>query len=365
MAATLDAVERPPVTSEMLRAGWAAGVRLDRAGRADEKKSIMKLASLRDGTRDGALVVVHRHGRTFVPAREVARTLQGALDSWATSAPRLRALADSLASGALRGEPLDTRRLAAPLPRAYEWVDASAYLNHVRLVRKARGAEVPPTLETDPLVYQGGSGVLLGPTDDLVLKDESWGMDFESEVCAVLGDVPLGTKAAAAAEHIWLLMVCNDVSLRNLIPAELAKGFGFFQGKPATAFSPFAVTPDELDGAWRDGRLNLRLQTWLNGKLVGDTDAGPEMHFSFFQLLEHIAKTRAFTAGTILGSGTVSNADRARGVSCLAEQRVVETLEGGSPRTPFLSVGDVVEIDMLGPNGETLFGRIRQRVVAG
>jgi fumarylacetoacetate (FAA) hydrolase len=325
----------------------------------------MKLATLRDGTRDGALVVVRPDGRAFAPARDAARTLQAALDSWGTSAPKLRALSLALASGAVRGEPLDVHRLAAPLPRAYEWVDGSAYLNHVRLVRKARGAEVPPTLETDPLVYQGGSGVLLGPTDDLVLVDANWGMDFESEVCAVLDDVPLGTRAAAAAEHISLLMLCNDVSLRNLIPAELGKSFGFFQSKPATAFSPFAITPDELGRAWRDGRLHLRLKTWLNGAQVGDTDAGPEMHFSFFQLLEHITKTRAFTAGTILGSGTVSNADRARGISCLAEQRMVETIESGSPKTPFLKAGDLVEIDMLDAAGQSLFGRIAQRVVAG
>lgn len=323
----------------------------------------MKLASLRDGTRDGALVVIRADGRAFAPARDVARTLQAALDSWSTSAPKLRALSLALASGAVSGEPLDVRRLGAPLPRAYEWVDGSAYLNHVRLVRKARGAEVPPTLETDPLVYQGGSGVLLGPTDDLVLVDANWGMDFESEVCAVLDDVPLGTRAASAAEHISLLMLCNDVSLRNLIPTELAKSFGFFQSKPATAFSPFAITPDELGGAWKDGRVYLRLKTWLNGTQVGDTDAGPEMHFSFFQLLEHIAKTRAFTAGTILGSGTVSNADRARGISCLAEQRMVETIESGSPKTPFLKAGDLVEIDMVDAAGQSLFGRIAQRVV--
>jgi fumarylacetoacetate (FAA) hydrolase len=323
----------------------------------------MKLATLRDGTRDGALVVVHADGRAFAPAREVAKTLQAALDTWSFSAPKLQELSVALTSGALTGEPLDIRRLAAPLPRAYEWVDGSAYLNHVRLVRKARGAEVPPTLETDPLVYQGGSGVLLGPTDDLVLKDAAWGMDFESEVCAVLGDVPLGTTAEAAPPYIRLLMVCNDVSLRNLIPVELAKGFGFFQGKPATAFSPFATTPDELGSSWRDGRVYLRLQTWLNGTRVGDTDAGPEMHFSFLQLIEHIAKTRAFTAGTILGSGTVSNADRARGVSCLAEQRMVETIEGGGPRTPFLKPGDVVEIDMLDAQGHSVFGRMKQRVV--
>jgi len=325
----------------------------------------MKLATLRDGTRDGALIVVHPQGRAFAPAREVAKTLQGALDSWASTAPRLQALSDALASGSLPGEPLETHHLAAPLPRAYEWVDGSAYLNHVRLVRKARGAEVPPTLETDPLVYQGGSGVLLGPTDDLVLKDNSWGMDFESEVCVVLDDVPLGTKANAAAGHVKLLMLCNDVSLRNLIPSELAKGFGFFQGKPSTAFSPFALTPEELGSSWREGRLYLRLKTWLNGKLVGDTDTGPEMHFSFFQLLEHITRTRALTAGTILGSGTVSNADRGRGVSCLAEQRVLETLDSGSPRTPFLQAGDLVEIDMLGADGQSLFGRICQKVVAG
>jgi fumarylacetoacetate (FAA) hydrolase len=324
----------------------------------------MKLASLRDGTRDGALVVVHPDGHAFAPARDAARTLQAALDSWPTSAPKLRALSEALGSGRVQGEPLDVHRLAAPLPRAYEWVDGSAYLNHVRLVRKARGAEVPPTLETDPLVYQGGSGVLLGPTDNLVLVDAGWGMDFESEVCAVLDDVPLGTPAAAASGHISLLMLCNDVSLRNLIPAELAKSFGFFQSKPATAFSPFAVTPDELGGAWREGRVHLRLKTWLNGEQVGDTDAGPEMHFSFFQLLEHIAKTRAFTAGTILGSGTVSNADRARGVSCLAEQRMVETIQSGKPQTPFLKVGDVVELEMVDGVGKSVFGRMTQRVVA-
>jgi fumarylacetoacetate (FAA) hydrolase len=324
----------------------------------------MKLATLRDGTRDGALVVVRSDGGTFAPARDVSRTLQSALDTWDVAEPKLRAIAEALATGQLAGEPLDVQRLAAPLPRAYEWVDGSAYLNHVRLVRKARGAEPPPTLETDPLVYQGGSGVLLGPTDDLVLVDAGWGMDFESEVCVVLGDVPQGTRASDGARYVRLLMLCNDVSLRNLIPAELAKGFGFFQGKPSTAFSPFAVTPDELGAAWQNGRIHLRLQTWLNATRVGDTDAGPEMHFSFFQLLEHVAKTRAFTAGTILGSGTVSNADKARGISCLAERRMIETIETGGPKTPFLQVGDVVEIDMLDARGQSLFGRIREKVVA-
>jgi fumarylacetoacetate (FAA) hydrolase len=324
----------------------------------------MKLATLRDGTRDGALVVVRRDGATFARAHDIARTLQAALDAWETIEPGLRALAERLESGSVDGEPLDVRQLHAPLPRAYEWVDGSAYLNHVRLVRKARGAEPPPTLETDPLVYQGGSGVLLGPTDDLVLPDASWGLDFESEIVVVLGDVPLGTKANEASRYVRLVTQCNDVSLRNLIPTELAKSFGFFQSKPATAFGPFAVTPDELGPAWRDGRAQVRVRSTLNGKVVGETDAGPEMHFSFFQLLEHVARTRAFTAGTLLGSGTVSNEDRARGISCLAEQRMIETIEKGKPITPFMSVGDRIEIETFDREGRSLFGRISQTVRA-
>lgn len=323
----------------------------------------MKLATLRDGTRDGTLIVVRRDNAVFTPAAEIARTLQAALDDWDAVAPRLQALSDALNAGSAPAQPLEVTRLHAPLPRAYEWIDGSAYLNHVRLVRKARGAEPPPTLETDPLIYQGGSGDLLGPTDDIPLRDPAWGCDFESEVCVVLGDVPMGTQAKDAHRHVRLVMLCNDVSLRNLIPAELAKGFGFFQGKPASAFSPFALTPDELGPAWQDGRLHLKLRTTLNGKVVGDTDAGPEMHFSFFQLIEHIAKTRRFTAGTILGSGTVSNEDRARGISCLAERRMIETIEAGGPKTPFLSFGDAVEIEMFGPDGQSLFGRIAQKVV--
>jgi len=324
----------------------------------------MKLATLRDGTRDGTLVVVRRDGSTFVRAHDVARTLQSALDAWEATEPALRSLSQRLDSGAVDGEPLEVRKLHAPLPRAYEWVDGSAYLNHVRLVRKARGAEPPPTLETDPLVYQGGSGVLLGPTEDLVLPDPGWGMDFESEIVVVLGDVPQGTRAADAGRYVRLVTQCNDVSLRNLIPAELAKGFGFFQGKPPTAFGPLAVTPDELGPAWRDGRAHVRVRSTLNGKLVGDTDAGPEMHFSFFQLLEHVARTRPFTAGTLLGSGTVSNADRARGVSCLAERRMIETIEEGKPRTPFLAVGDRIEVETFDAGGRSLFGRISQTVRA-
>lgn len=324
----------------------------------------MKLATLKNGSRDGTLIVVRRDNTSFASARHLAPTLQAALDNWEAAAPRLAQLAQDVESGRVKGEPLDVQQLHAPLPRAYEWVDGSAYLNHVRLVRKARGAEPPPTLETDPLIYQGGSGILLGPTDDIVLKDESWGLDFESEVCVVLGDTPLGTRSGAAGEFIRLVMLANDVSLRNLIPDELAKGFGFFQSKPATAFSPFALTPDELGGAFRDGRLSLPLITRLNGVEVGHVDAGPEMHFSFWDLIAHIAKTRSFTAGTILGSGTVSNANRERGISCLAERRMIETIEGGKPVTPFLKAGDRVEIQMLDSAGRDLFGMISQKVVA-
>lgn len=323
----------------------------------------MKLGTLRDGTRDGTLVVIRKDGSAYASAAQIAPTLQAALDAWEEAEPKLRALADKLESGAVEPKPLDVAALHAPLPRAYEWVDGSAYLNHVRLVRKARNAEPPPTLETDPLVYQGGSSHLLGPTEDIPLRDEAWGCDFESEVCVILGDVPMGTTAQDAHRYVRLITQCNDVSLRNLIPPELAKGFGFFQSKPASAFGPFAVTPDELGGAWKDGRIHLRLRTKLNGELVGDTDAGPEMHFSFFQLIEHLSKTRRYSAGTILGSGTVSNEDRARGISCLAERRMIEIIEQGGPKTPFLKHGDQVEIEMLAQDGTSLFGRIHQKVV--
>ncbi|MGZ3404999.1 MAG: fumarylacetoacetate hydrolase family protein [Polyangia bacterium] len=323
----------------------------------------MKLATLRAGGRDGTLVVVTRDGARYATAKEIAPTLQAALDDWTRAEPRLRALAAELEAGRAPSQPLDVQALHAPLPRAYEWVDGSAFLNHVILVRKARGAEPPETLRTDPLVYQGGSSVLLGPTDDIPLVDAAWGIDFESEVCVVLDDTPQGTRAADAAAHVKLLMLANDVTLRNLIPAELAKSFGFFQSKPATAFSPFAITPDELGDAWRDGRVHLRLRTTYNGAIVGDCDAGPEMHFSFFDLIAHICKTRAFAAGTIVGSGTVSNADRARGISCLAERRMIETIEKGKPETPFMKAGDTVEIEMRAPDGTSLFGRIAQKVV--
>jgi fumarylacetoacetate (FAA) hydrolase len=324
----------------------------------------MRLATTRDGSRDGRLAVVRRDGLALADASGIAPTLQAALDRWEEVEARLRGLAEALDAGRVAGVPYDPRAVHAPLPRAYEWIDGSTYLNHVRLVRRARGAEVPPTLTTDPLVYQGGSGVLLGPTDPIPLGDPSWGLDFEGEVCVVTGDVPMGTRAGAALRHVRLLCLANDVSLRNLVPEELAKGFGFFQSKPATAFSPFAVTPDELGPAWRDGRVHLRLVVRLNGEVVGDLDAGPEMHFSFADLLAHVTRTRALTAGTLLGSGTVSNEDPARGVSCLAERRTREQLAHGAPRTPFLRAGDRVEISMAGPDGRDLFGRIDQRVTA-
>lgn len=323
----------------------------------------MRLATLRNGSRDGRLVVVRRDGDAALEASRVADTLQDALDRWDEVAPSLRALAASLDAGDVDGEPLDVDDLLSPLPRAYEWVDASSFLEHVRRVRRARNAAPPPTLETDPMVYQGGSGVLLGPTEDLPVPDPAWGTDFEGEVCAVLGDVPRGAREADGARAVKLLCLANDVTHRNLVPDELAKGFGFFQSKPATAFSPFAVTPDELGTAWRGGRVHLPLVVRWNGKVVGTADAG-EMHFSFFQLVEHVARTRAFTAGTILGGGTVSNADRARGWSCIAEQRALEIIDGGAPRTRYLAPGDTVEIELRDETGRNVFGTISQRVVA-
>jgi len=325
----------------------------------------MKLATLRDGSRDGRLLVVRKDGEAGAASPDAWPTLQRALDDWEAAEPALRALADQLDRGAIDGMPVDPHRLGAPLPRAFEWVDGSAFLNHVILVRKARKAEPPKTLETDPLIYQGGSGDMLGPRDPIELRDPAWGLDFESEVCVILGDVPVGTTTADAGKYVRLVALANDCTLRNLIPDELAKGFGFFQSKPATAFSPFAVTPDELGEHWRGGRAHIRVKSTYNGSVVGDCDAGPEMHFSFFDLIAHLAKTRRFTAGTILGSGTVSNADRARGISCLAERRMIETIETGKPLTPFMSVGDRIEISAVTPDGTSPFGSIEQLVVGG
>jgi fumarylacetoacetate (FAA) hydrolase len=322
----------------------------------------MRLATLRDGTRDGALVVVAPAADRAVRTASVAPTLQSALDAWERTRPRLEELAARLATDPAFGEPLDAHALAAPLPRAYEWVDGSAYPNHVRLVRRARGAEPPADLLANPLVYQGGSSVLLGPTEPLVLPDPAWGLDFEAEVSVILGDVPLGLRASDAERAIRLVLLANDATYRELVPGELAKGFGFFQSKPATAFSPFAVTLDELGDAWRDGRVFMRLQTKLNGAVVGDVETGPEMHFSFHDLIAHIAKTRAFAAGTVLGSGTVSNAARERGVSCLVERRALETIERGAPATAYLKFGDNVRIELFDEHGRSPCGAIDQRV---
>jgi fumarylacetoacetate (FAA) hydrolase len=324
----------------------------------------VKLATLRDGSRDGALVVVSRDGNRFAPGARIATSLQAALDDWDRASRELLALADAVEEHRAPTEPLDVRRLSAPLPRAYEWVDGSAYLSHIVLVRKARGAEPPKTLHTDPLVYQGGSGVLLGPTDPIVVPDIRWGADFEGEICVILADTPRGVTADTADRYVRLVTLANDVTYRNLVPAELEKGFGFFCSKPATAFAPFAITPDELGPAWRDGRVHLRLRSSLNGLPVGDPEAGDAMHFSFFDLLAHVTRTRAYTAGTILGSGTVSNDDPARGVSCLAECRAREMIELGEARTPFLVQGDRIRIEMVSGDGSSLFGAIAQEVVS-
>ncbi|MCB9675971.1 MAG: fumarylacetoacetate hydrolase family protein [Alphaproteobacteria bacterium] len=324
----------------------------------------MKLATLADGSRDGRLIVVRRDNAVYTDAADIAPCLQAALDDWDAAEPRLRERFEALQSGAIAGEPVDVAKLLAPLPRAYEWIDGSAYLNHVRLVRKARNAEPPATLETDPLVYQGGSGTFLAPTQSIPLGDPSWGLDFEGEVAVVLGDTPMFTKAEDAGRYVRLVMICNDVSCRGLIPPELAKGFGFFTSKPSTAWAPFACTPDELGGAWQGTRVHLPLLVHHNGERVGWAEAGPEMHFGFGDLVQHICRTRAFTAGTILGSGTVSNEDQQHGISCLAEQRMIEIIEHGEASTPFMKPGDTVRIEMLDSDGHSLFGAIDQKVVA-
>ena len=324
----------------------------------------MKLATLNNGTRDGQLIVVRKDGAVYTDASDIAPNLQAALDDWKNIEPKLQARAGQLAGDSVATTPLDTTKLHSPLPRAYEWIDGSAYINHVVLVRKARNAEPPATLETDPLVYQGGSGVLLSPTQDIPNPDPSWGLDFEAEVAIILDDTPQGISKEDVKKHIKLIMIVNDVSLRNLIPAELKKNFGFVQSKPATAFSPFAVTPEELGDAWIDGRVHLPLITIYNGEKFGDPESGPEMHFSFYDLVHHLCKTRSFTAGTIIGSGTVSNVDRARGSSCLAEVRMIEKIDTGEFVTPFMKTGDTVKIEMFSKTGENIFGSIDQKVAA-
>ncbi len=323
----------------------------------------MKLASLKHG-RDGTLVVVSRDLARSVAVPHIAFTMQAAMDGWADAAPRLMRVYDLLNEGPVDGErPFDPAACASPLPRAYQWADGSAYVTHVELVRKARGAEMPPSFWTDPLMYQGGSDSFIGPCDPIVAADEAWGIDFEGEVAAIVDDVPMGVSAGAAANHIKLVMLVNDVSLRNLIPAELAKNFGFFQSKPASAFSPVAVTPDELGEAWKDGKVHLPLTVTLNDARFGAPNAGEDMTFSFAELIAHAARTRFLGAGSIVGSGTVSNKDRSSGSACLAERRTLETIEQGGPKTPFMKFGDRVKIEMFDLEGRSIFGAIDQHVV--
>jgi fumarylacetoacetate (FAA) hydrolase len=323
----------------------------------------MKLATLNDGTRDGQLAVVSRDLKTAHIADGIAPTLQAALDDWAFIAPQLRELYQQInASQARRSFDFDPAKCMAPLPRAYQWADGSAYVNHVELVRKARGATMPESFWEEPLMYQGGSDDFLGPMDDIVLAHEEWGIDFEAEVAAIVDDVPMGATADDAYPHIRLLMLANDVSLRNLIPAELAKGFGFLQSKPATSFSPVAVTPDELGDAWKGGKVHLPLRSTWNRRLVGQPDAGTDMVFNFAQLVAHLCKTRNARAGSIIGSGTVSNKDASRGYSCIAEQRCLETIETGEAVTSFMRFGDTIRIEMLDEKGKSIFGAIEQTV---
>ena len=321
----------------------------------------MKLASLKQG-RDGQLIVVDSQMKTYVAATQIAPTMQAALDSWEHCEDQLKTLFEQLNSGQITGQPFDAAACASPLPRAFHWADGSAYVNHVELVRKARNAEMPASFWTDPLIYQGGSDSFLGPRDDIPMADESWGIDFEAEVAVVVDDVPMGISPSAARQHIKLLMLVNDVSLRNLIPGELGKGFGFYQAKPSSAFSPAAVSPDSLAEAWDGAKLHLPLRAILNGTLVGQPNAGIDMTFDFGQLIAHAAKTRPLCAGTIIGSGTVSNLDRSNGSCCLAEVRMLEIIGTGSPSTEFMRFGDRIQIDMIGTNGQSLFGEINQQV---
>ncbi len=333
----------------------------------------MKLASLNEG-RDGRLVIVSRYLTKMVGAGDIAATMQEAIDNWDDCEPKLKSLYNGLNNGTVEGETFDQAKCASPLPRAFQWADGSAYVNHVELVRKARNAEMPETFWTDPLMYQGGSDAFLAPRQDIEMaQDEGWGIDFEAEIAVITNDVPMGVDAAKAEDHIKLFMLVNDVSLRGLIPGELAKGFGFFQSKPSSAFSPVAVTPDELGDAWKDGKLHLPLLSTYNGEAFGKPEAGIDMTFNFPTLVAHAAKTRPLCAGAIIGSGTVSNkldggpgkpvSEGGVGYSCIAEIRMIETIENGSPSTSFMKFGDTIRIEMKNAAGEDIFGSIDQKVV--
>lgn len=325
----------------------------------------MKLASLKHNNRDGQLVVVSKDLSQAIAVPEIALTMQQALDDWHGCASKLREIYDALNQGQLEGAfAFDQNKAHSPLPRAYQWADGSAYVNHVELVRKARGAEMPENFWTDPLMYQGGSDKFLGPRDDIPVADESYGIDFEAEIAVITDDVPMGMPAKEAKDKILLVMLCNDVSLRNLIPNELAKGFGFFQSKPSSAFSPVAVTPDELNDVFDGYKLALPLISLLNNKPFGEPNAGVDMTFDFPTLIAHAAKTRPLGAGTIVGSGTISNTNRSKGSSCLAEKRMLEVLEYGEAKTPFMQFGDTIRIEMLDKNKQSIFGAIDQKVVA-
>ena len=332
----------------------------------------MKLATYKDGSRDGQLVVVSRDLSTAHYATGIASKLQQVLDDWNFMSPQLQDLNQTLNSGKARHAfPFEPARCMAPLPRAYQWADGSAFINHVELVRAARKSEVPESFYTDPLMYQGGSDDFIGPRDDVVVASEAFGIDFEAEVAVITADVGMGSTAEQALDGVRLVMLANDVSLRNLIPAELAKGFGFFQSKPATAFSPVAVTLDELGGTWDAGRLHATVQSQWNGRTVGMCDAGAEMTFHFGQLIAHLCKTRNVRAGSIIGSGTVSNkgvvkdgkTDWPRGYSCIAEKRAIETIQDGKPSTEFMKFGDTVRIEVKGKDGQSVFGAIAQKMV--
>jgi fumarylacetoacetate (FAA) hydrolase len=325
----------------------------------------MKLATYQDGSRDGQLVVVSRDLTLAHYASGVATRLQQVLDDWSFLSPQLEEISQTLNHGKARHAfTFEPEKCMAPLPRAYQWADGSAFINHVELVRKARGAEVPESFYTDPLMYQGGSDDFIGARSEIVAASVEHGIDFEAEVAVITGDVAMGASPEAAIDAVRLLMLANDVSLRNLIPAELAKGFGFVQSKPATAFSPVAATPDELLHAWRGGRVHLNLESAWNGRKVGLCNAGDEMTFHFGQLIAHLCKTRNVRAGSVIGSGTVSNKDWSRGYSCIAEKRAIETIEGGAPKTEFMQFGDTIRIEMKGLDGMSVFGAIEQKVVA-
>jgi len=321
----------------------------------------MKLASLQAG-RDGQLVVVNQTMDKCVAVPQIANTLQIALDDWQSCEPKLQTIYDNLTAGTLTGKPFNSLHCASPLPRAFHWADGSAYVNHVELVRKARNATMPESFWTDPLMYQGGSDTFLSPREDIPVLDESWGIDFEAEVAIIVDDVPMGISVKDAQDHIKLLMLVNDVSLRNLIPGELAKGFGFYQAKPSSSFSPVAVTTDQLEEYWSDGKLHLPLRALLNDTLIGQPNAGIDMTFNFPQLIHHAAKSRPLCAGTIIGSGTVSNVDRSNGSCCLAEVRMLEILAQGKATTEFMHFGDEVKIEMLDDRGASIFGQIHQKV---